>query len=880
MFRGYANKFNRGEIDSQAMAREDVEKVYNAGSYVNNFMPFLLGGMIYRPGVGEYLGTTAGEAVFLDFVGATDDAAALELTNNLMRVWVDDALITRTAVTSTITNGTFTSNITSWTNGSGSGSTAAWATGGYASLTGTGATKAQLSQTIASTDTGNEHALRIVIERAPVLLEIGTSGAASSDIFSGELLPGTHSLVFTPGSNITITVSNNKKYAAYVDSIAFESAGTFSLPTSVATAALGTVRYKQSADVIYCAYNGGKQFQIERRGTKSWSVVEHRVNDGPFNTINNTEISMTAGALSGDTTLTASASYFTSADVGTLFQLVSSGQDVEASVSAEDNGTGSIRVTGVGTSRQFTVSLTGTWVATVTLQRSTDDATWEDVTTYTANTTTTYNDALDNSILYYRLWVTTGSYTSGTANISLSYTGGSLAGICRITAYTSGTVVSVQVLEDFGSTDATRDWYRGAWSSEDGYPTAVDIYEGRLWWAGKTKLWGSVSDAYTSFDTSLEGDSASIQKTIGFGPVDNVLWLSGSSRLIMGLASAEIAIRSNAYSEVLSPTNVNLKPGSTQGSAAVAPVVVDDDIYFVQRSGVRLYNLSYSISGDRHVPTDLNKLNRSICSEGIKRIVVARQPDTRVIMVMDDGTARVFMTDPVEEVSCWTRLSTDGTIEDAIVLPGAGEDRVYFTVNRTGGRYFEKMALFSESIGGTISKNWDSFKTFTSPGTTITVAHLANKTVAVWADGQDRGDYTANGSGQITVAESWTDVVVGLRHTDDWISAKLTGFLPKGGSVLGTRKRVVDTSLIMENYYPGSVKIGPTAALLKAMPAIEDGTAVTTTATISAYDELPFEFDGEDEVDPRIYLQATGPATILAVTYGIKDPRNPSRDAA
>ena len=62
--------------------------------------------------------------------------------------------------------------------------------------------------------------------------------------------------------------------------------------------------------MVFIAYNNGAQLRIERRGTKSWSVVPLRVDDSPFGIINTSEITMTAAALFGDTTLTASSGYF------------------------------------------------------------------------------------------------------------------------------------------------------------------------------------------------------------------------------------------------------------------------------------------------------------------------------------------------------------------------------------------------------------------------------------------------------------------------------------------------------------------------------------------------------------------------------------------
>jgi hypothetical protein len=68
-------------------------------------------------------------------------------------------------------------------------------------------------------------------------------------------------------------------------------------------------------------------------------------------------------------------------------------------------------VTGIGTARTFSIIISGDATgSTVDLQRSYDNATWANVgapESWTADTTTTYNDGLDNQIVYYRLILTT-----------------------------------------------------------------------------------------------------------------------------------------------------------------------------------------------------------------------------------------------------------------------------------------------------------------------------------------------------------------------------------------------------------------------------------------------------------------------------------------
>ena len=68
---------------------------------------------------------------------------------------------------------------------------------------------------------------------------------------------------------------------------------------------------------------------------------------------------------------------------------------------------------------RFSVSVSGTFSATVTLQRSFDNgSTWLDVTTYTSENEDTRLDATFG--ILYRIGCKNGEYTSGTVNLILA----------------------------------------------------------------------------------------------------------------------------------------------------------------------------------------------------------------------------------------------------------------------------------------------------------------------------------------------------------------------------------------------------------------------------------------------------------------------------
>jgi len=67
----------------------------------------------------------------------------------------------------------------------------------------------------------------------------------------------------------------------------------------------------------------------------------------------------------------------------------------------------------------FNVSISGTWVATITCQRSFDfGSTWFDVKSWTANVQE-YGFEPETKV-YYRMGIKTGAFTSGTAVIRIS----------------------------------------------------------------------------------------------------------------------------------------------------------------------------------------------------------------------------------------------------------------------------------------------------------------------------------------------------------------------------------------------------------------------------------------------------------------------------
>lgn len=880
--------FNRGLISPLGLARVDLKRSALSAEIMRNWMPRALGSMMLRPGM-QYLGSTRSNAraVYVTFVKATDDKAQLEISANVLRVLVDDELITREAVSTAVTNGTFTSNVTGWTDNDEVGGTSVWVTGGYLGLTGNGTAAAIRDQTltVAAADQNIEHALRVVVERGPVTLRIGSSSGGDEYFNETELETGTHSLAFTPtGASVYVRLMSRLKRQVLVDSVSIEAGGVMTVTAPWAEADIEKIRYDQSGDVVFVACAGYQQRRIERRSPRSWSIARYVAEDGPFRTENVGPTTLTASAISGNITLTASAALFRSTHVGALFRMTSEGQQVQASITAENTFTTSIRVTGVGDARSFSVIISNTFTATVTVQRSIgEEGDWQDVPTlsHTAATSYGYNDTLDNQIVYYRIGVKTGDFSSGTADVQLDYAFGSITGVVRVTAYNSATSVSAEVLSDLGGTDATDVWAEGAWSDYRGWPTSVAFDQGRLWWAGKNGIQGSVSDAFASFDPEVEGDSGPISRTIGSGPVDVINWILPLGRLMLGAQGAEHSVKSTSFDEPLTPTNFQIKETSTQGSASLSALKIDSRGVFVQRGGTRVMELAFNPESYDYTPTDLTALVTDLAvGNPIVRLAVQRQPDTRIHCVRSDGTVAVALFDRTENVLCWLEVETDGAVEDVAILPGdegEGEDRVYYMVRRTINgstvRYHERWATEDECQGGSLNRQADSFLYYNGPAVTTIhgLGHLEGKSVVVWGNGKDLGEFTVSSARITGLAEPVSQAIVGLGYQARWKNAKFALSASLGLSLLQPKK-VDQLGLVLRNTHYQGLQYGPSFDALSDLPLIEGGTEVDEDTVHETYDEEAFEFDGEWDTDSRICLQAQAPrpCTILAAVATVQ----------
>ena len=764
---------------------------------MENFRPNIQGVMSRRPAlyhVDNFSDSTKTGTLW-PFYFALGDTYLVLATETGAKFYADSGLITIEAVTSTIAG--------TWTNQS-TGSALASIIDDQIVLESGGGDYAIIEEDITIVETDTEHTLAFEVAHGPVSVRIGTTSGDDDVLLYEDLDSGVHYLTFTPStSTVYLQIFHNDNADRFVyDTVQFLTGNDFELPLPYLEDDLEAVQLQQIKDVLYLTHEDYITRRLVRRADKSWSITIFEPDDGPFNDVNTSTITIQADDTTGEVQLTASEDLFTANDVGALFKLTGAGQNQSAQATSEDVQTGGIEVTGDGSSdRSFTIQITGdigtvgstTYDTTVTLQRSSgNEESYTDWRSYTTQDSESIYDANDNETWFYRLVVKSGDYDTvngGTVDMEISFDGGTTDGIVRVVQYTDAQTVIGEVLSTLSNTEATATWARGSWTYDDGYPTALALGWGRLWFGRGNTIWSSKSDDFTSFDAG-EGDETdlSITAEIGSPSDDAIRWMGFANHLVIGSASEEKVGLGNTDSDPIGPENFQILPGSEEGGALVQPVEAISSILYVHRSRTKVMQFVQdpnALSDYAYISVDLTaRAVELLEGEYIVDMAVLREPERRIFVSTRSGKMfeMLFRREGELDIVAWSRVKTLGRIERMTVLPRNDRDVIYCVTRRRDGSNNWVRAI--EEVGTERPVAPDEYAHLDSAiaypldkpqtplevsGTTGTITVIADDPVFDSSD-VDKVIWLNGGRGTIAAYTSTTEVTVDLTTelaTDD-----------------------------------------------------------------------------------------------------------------
>lgn len=243
-----------------------------------------------------------------------------------------------------------------------------------------------------------------------------------------------------------------------------------------------------------------------------------------------------------------------------------------------------------------------------------------------------------------------------------------------------------------GGTTGDR-WAMSLFSTGNGC-RAVAFHEGRLWYGGfklePSMIWGSVSDDFDNFEfqspdpttaTSANADKA-IQRVLpasSGSTVSAVLWMAGiADRLVIGGSGSEFVIQSD-QDNILTPTAAAVKRQTARGSAPLAPAVIDNSLFFLQRGARHIRQFTFETVQQAYNSLDISILSLHLLREGvgIRSLVYQQDPFSVLWALRLDGKLVGWTIDRDQKVVAASLHSLGGSdpveepvVESIAVIPG------------------------------------------------------------------------------------------------------------------------------------------------------------------------------------------------------------------
>lgn len=391
-------------------------------------------------------------------------------------------------------------------------------------------------------------------------------------------------------------------------------------------------------------------------------------------------------------------------------------------------------------------------------------------------------------------------------------------------------------------------------TSANNYPRAVAFWSSRIWFGGTNNepdtRWASQIGDFEDMSLGTGLDDEAIKIASSSGRVDVVRWFAPTNEALFdGTLGGESLIR-GGLDKTVTPNNVNIRPDTAFGVHTRTPVLVSNNVVFIQRSGRKLRQASYNVDAESFAGPDLSLLSEHLAKVGLVQISYQAEPESTIWGVLKDGRLVSVAYLPEQKVFGWAQHTTSGTFLSVATIPHPNLDRdqtwvvVQRNINGSNVNYVE---YFEDGAGFYNQLMLDSALpgSFGTPQSTVKgLHHLESETVRIVGDGAVQPLRTVT-DGQVTVDPAAKKIEVGLE------------FLPK-----------VVTLRPDEETATGQIQGRPvkrakfTINLLNTVGMTVNGKAVVFRKGDDPMDAPPPLFSGDKEIITRGWGKSAGQITI------------------
>ena len=271
-------------------------------------------------------------------------------------------------------------------------------------------------------------------------------------------------------------------------------------------------------------------------------------------------------------------------------------------------------------------------------------------------------------------------------------------GLYKITGYTSSSLLSAEIMVSPSALTAAPpgSWMLGGneFSASRGYPACGTLGEQRLWLGGSralpTQVWASAIGAYLDFAPGL-GDADGFTYALVSHQRNPMRHMAFGKRLFALTSGHQVSLR-GGNEKAIGATNIQKEDAGQDGANFVRPVVIGNELLFVQGAGRKVRAMGFDTAQDGYVAPDRTVFSEHVTVSGITDMAYQAEPFPLLYAVRADGQMAVCAYDVSQEVIAWSRFTTEGYYRSVSTVPRPTRDDVWTIVDRPDGngasRYF------------------------------------------------------------------------------------------------------------------------------------------------------------------------------------------------
>ncbi len=319
-----------------------------------------------------------------------------------------------------------------------------------------------------------------------------------------------------------------------------------------------------------------------------------------------------------------------------------------------------------------------------------------------------------------------------------------------------------------------------------------------------TAFWDEyqIGDRIEALDGDSPLDDDAIEVTLSASHMNAIEFLVPKSRLWIGTLGGEWTLGGASSSEAITPSSAKANHEGTAGASKALPVSVGLGSLFVQRAGRKIRDMSYQYVSDAYASKDLTILAEHITAPSVIQLAYAQEPDSIVYCLRSDGVLLALTYQKDQDVLAWSRLTTQGKIENITTIFNHQEsaDELWVVVKRVVNGQERRFIEILEPpfAGDSISHGFFLDSGLSYSGEPVEelsgLDHLAGERISVLADGLVSRELEVSAEGKIVLEQAASLVHAGLTY-----SSLLKTMPIEGGSAKGTsqtkNKRIVEVSV-------------------------------------------------------------------------------------